>query len=174
MKKISRSVSWFVLVFLASMLLLTLMLSGCSMKEYCADRYPPQITTKTKTDTVFAPRLIHVPFPGDTIYVTDTVLVTEGIAHMPLKTINTELCRAEAWIQYNTHEMELIQKDTVLEKIVDNAIMEATTTITETEVKEDEKDLSWWQTLFIWVGKAALAAVALLIVVAGIRKNLPI
>jgi len=160
--------------YLITLILFVLLFSGCDMKKYCHDRFPPVIQTETEIKEVIIYRdtTIYIPIPGDTLIIRDTIVVTEGIAYMPLKRLSTEICLAESWIENNIHNMELIQKDTVLERLIEDAIKESVTTVTETiPVEIPVHFKTWWDELWIRLGKVFLGALAVLLIIAGFRRQ---
>jgi hypothetical protein len=106
---------------------------------------------------------IHLPgekitSPGDTVYI-------DRITKLPnsrRSTLNTSI--ASSWAQVVDGKLlhELQQKDTVLERIIANAIREHSThTVKEVVREKVVYKVRWWQVPLMWIGAVALLLLAI-------------
>jgi hypothetical protein len=143
--------------------MLLLIASGwqsCATQKRCNKKYPPQVITSdsviTNTITIYRDTTIYVYLPGDTVRDTIEVVVKEGIANSRPSIHETDLSWSKAQVVDGRLIHELIQKDSVLARVIDNAIRESAiiTDRTRIETKIIEKNfVSSWQWFQIWLGR---------------------
>lgn len=102
--------------------------AGCS--RYCARHFQPSVIIKdsliTSTITEYKDTTIYLHLPGKVVK--DSVPVIIQIPGQPVKITpnrlskELEYCQAEAWIKENKMFLSLIQKDTLIEWNLKNAI----------------------------------------------------
>lgn len=109
-----------------AMIWAVIVLSGCNMKRWCCDRFPPTVkvdTTVVYRDSViieYKDTVVEVHLPGKTVYDTIHIPCPDPDPEIDLSQFTimqeTELCKARAWLdRYPVRmAMELHQKDTTL------------------------------------------------------------
>ncbi len=130
------------------------LLTGCNMSRWCADRYPPQVITEIHE--IVRDSVITIEIKPDTVITTDTVTVEveTGLVQMPIKTLETELCRATSVVINSQHFFDLYQKPFR----IDTVIQYRETFVTDTVIVP-ERYTTWWDRLWIGLGKVLLAVV---------------
>lgn len=117
---------------LAILLLLIGILSGsCVTQKKCLQRFPPQRDTlkivSTRDSIIYKGTTIFIKLPGATVI--DSIIIPcpdPGPAYIPKKVCaETSLASACAWWSYPVIKLELIQKDTTIERRLDNALKES-------------------------------------------------
>jgi hypothetical protein len=104
--------------------------ASCS-KRWCNTHYPQiaeTITNETVRDSiVYKDTTFYITLPGEKVI--DSVSIPcppPSPSYVPKRvTAETPLARASAWWQYPVIKLELIQKDTTIEKRLSGAIREA-------------------------------------------------
>ncbi len=132
------------------------LLTGCNMSRWCADRYPPQVVTEIHE--IVRDSVITIEIKPDTVISIDTVTVEveTGLVQMPMKTLETELCRATSVIINSQHYFDLHQKPFK----VDTVIQYKEKVITDTVIVP-EHYTTWWDRLWIRAGKLLTGIVLL-------------
>ena len=148
----------YIVIFLA------LLLGGCATQRRCNRKFPPQTHTDTVTLTqvVFRDTIVYVTVKPDTVFLSDTVLIHEGVAHFDPQRLDTEFAWSVVWINNSRINHTLYQKESIIEQTIQNAIKESSTTTEVTVVKTVEVNvLTWWQSLWIGLGKLLFAAIVI-------------
>ena len=139
------------------LILTVVMFSSCLTQKRCAERFPPQIVTKTETITeiVYRDTTIYVPIPGETVY--DSIPVPIPCPDLPefdlskyVMSKETQFAKAEAWLTFSLEaglQMHLLleQKEQEIEHTIENAIRENSThTTTTVDVIHEVPYVTWW------------------------------
>lgn len=129
------------------LIIICLFLAGCSLQEWCYDKYPPKVEKKTDTVYKYKDTIIHYGIP-DTIKRVDTVIIEKGLSQSEKLQAETDYCFSYSQVidgrLYHDLEQREVKIDSVLTKLV---------TITETEICEIEiNKLYWWQTALMYFG----------------------
>jgi len=105
-------------------------LSSCVTQRACNNKFPHTHDTlriiTVKDSIIFKDTIIFINLPGENII--DSILIPcpEVPGYAPKKVYaETSLAKASAWWSFPNIKLELIQKDTTIEKRLDNAIKEA-------------------------------------------------
>ena len=112
-------------------ILIAIAFSSCVTQKRCNTKFPPQRDTirieTTRDSIVFKDTTIYVEIPGEIDI--DTLVIPcppPPASYIPKKAhAETSLAEAWAWWSYPIIKLELIQKDTTIEKRLDNAVKEA-------------------------------------------------
>lgn len=145
-------------------IVLAILLSGCVTQRRCHNKFPPQTHTDTVTITeiVYRDTIVYVTIKPDTVFFTDTVLVNKGLVNFNPQRLDTEFAWSVVWINNSRINHTLYQKESVIEKTIQDAIKESSTTTEVTVVKTVEVNvLTWWQTLWINMGRVLFVALAI-------------
>jgi hypothetical protein len=145
---------------LIGLVFFALLLSGCVTQKRCDQKFPPQLITSdsviTNTITIYRDTTIYVYLPGDTVYDTVHVTIENGIANSRPSIHETDLAWSKAQVVDGRLIHELIQKDSVLARVIENAIRESATTTDRNRIKTEiiEKNyVTGWQWFQIWMGR---------------------
>ena len=106
------------------------LLSSCS-KQWCYTKWPISVDSIYKEiirdSIVIKDTIVYIHLPGETVI--DSVKIPcpdPGPAYVPKKVRSeTSLAWAEAWFQFPNIKLLLVQKDTLIEKRLENAIRES-------------------------------------------------
>ena len=107
--------------------------TGCVTQRRCERRFPPQTSTEiitvTRDSIVFKPLIIRDTIPGD------TVTVEVELPAVPCEELSTMVSReataevqyavARAWVAGGRVNLELRQKQQVIERLIEDAFKEA-------------------------------------------------
>ena len=132
-------------ILLISLLLLT----SCVTQRKCLKKFPPVISIDTvvQDTTIYRDTTFYAYLPGDTVY-RDTVIEVPVELYVRPVTAETELARARAWIQSQRLQLELIQKDSLLQFKIDSAVSANSRveyiTRTETTQLPPKRFYKWW------------------------------
>jgi len=154
-----------------------LLLSGCVTERACQRKFPPQIITVDSiiqtTETIYRDTTIFVQLPADTVRDTVEVAVLNGISNSRPSIHETDLAWSKAQVINGKLFHELIQKDSVLARVIENAIRESSTNTQETKIITKvvkENYITGWQWFQIWTGRIlAVLLIAALIVKFALR-----
>ena len=143
------------LILLVSIVLL----SSCVTQRKCMDKFPPppnDTITNTKIVETIRDTTIIVEIPADTVYKMEPIKIgPDGIVNHPKIRLDTKHAWAEAWVENNVLKMKLYQKESEIEATIQGAIREYvennTTTIVEYVYVPVE--FTWWETLYLTIGK---------------------
>ena len=117
-----------------------LLVSGCNPCKRLLRKCPPLIVTDTiiKDTTIYRDSLVLRKIKGDSIFIYDSIYVEAGEVSYVSVTASTELSSARAWVAFNRLNLELIQKDSILEFKIDSAFKsnKHIEYITKTEIHE--------------------------------------
>lgn len=140
----------------ALLLISIVLLSGCNMQRWCAQRYPPTVQTDTVLIKSVEMRdtIIYIHVPGDTITLTDTIYIDETLS-TPRSHLTAKFAESFAWVDHGRLRHELYQFDQVLSDTIWNAIQRYSTqeVITVDRVHEVEV-VPWWHkwVMFVMIG----------------------
>jgi hypothetical protein len=156
---------------LIGLVFVALLLSGCVTQKRCEQKFPPEISTVTetitKTVTVYRDTTIFVHMPGDTVRDTIEVVVDRGIANSKPSIHETKFAWSKAQVINGLLLHQLIQKDSVLKFMLDNAIRESTTAIenktTQTRILE-KNYVTGWQWFQIWLGRILVVLIVFVVI----------
>lgn len=107
-----------------------LLFGGCATQKRCWEKFPPEIKTDTiiHTEIVYQDTTIFVEIPGDTILTEVPVYIIDTIEGEPIvityeeAKAKTSYAEARAWIENSILQLELIQKDSLIEVQLDSVI----------------------------------------------------
>ena len=104
--------------------------TSCVTQRKCLSKFPPSrdtiIITNVRDSIVLRDTVIFVTIPGETVYDSVMIPCPEVPGYIPRKVYaETSLAKASAWWSYPVIKLELIQKDTTIERRLNNAIREA-------------------------------------------------
>lgn len=74
------------------------------------------------TNTVYRDTTITVTIPGDTVINTEIVYIKNGLVFSKKLILNTSLARSESWVENSVLKGVLMQRDSVVDVRIDNAI----------------------------------------------------
>lgn len=102
-------------------------LAGCSPQRRLArlhERFPPDTITKIEyRDTIiYRDTTLFRYLPGDTVVIIDSFAVEVDLPYMELTRAST-LAEAKAWVQGRAMGLELIQKDSMFQFLLDSALV---------------------------------------------------
>lgn len=109
-------------------LLLIQALSACVTQSKCDRKYPAQSTVTIKdsiirtTHTEYRDTTVYVYIKGETKYSTDTVWIKNGLAYSKKDHLCTSFAESWAWVENGRLYHNLIQKDTLIGKEVEDAV----------------------------------------------------
>lgn len=109
--------------------------TNCATQKRCQRKFPPQIETRDsivyRDSIVLKPVIIRDTIPGDTVTVEVEIQVPPGPCPDPEKITSreakaeTQYAVARAWLQFGKVNLELRQKEQVIERIIADAQKEA-------------------------------------------------
>lgn len=167
---------------LIGLVFFALLMSSCVTQKRCEQKFPQQIITIdsviTKTETIYRDTTIFIELPGDTIRDTITVEVINGISNSRPSIHETDLAWSMAQVVNGFLRHELIQKDSTLARVIENAIRESATTTDKTKLitKVEEKNyVTGWQWFQIWLGRLMMALAAIFVgyIIIQMKLKLP-
>jgi hypothetical protein len=138
-------------------LTLLILISSCKIREVIV--YVPEKETVIEYVDKIIP--VEVLVPGDSIFVTDTLQIENGISKMRPKRLDTEFCYSIVEIANGVVLFNLYQKETIIKDSI--VYVETITTVTEKIPVEVPTALGWWDTLFLKLGKWAFGVLSLLL-----------
>jgi hypothetical protein len=164
---------------LIGLLFVIILLSSCVTQQKCQDKFPPELITVDSiirtTETIYRDTTIFIYLPGDTIRDTVIVEVINGIANSRPSIHETDLAWSMAQVVNGFLRHELIQKDSTLARVIENAIRESATTTDKTKLitKVEEKNyVTGWQWFQIWLGRLLMALAAMFVGYVIIRSRI--
>jgi hypothetical protein len=143
-------------------------LSGCNVKRWCYNRYPPveTIVTETKYDTIWRDTTIFVHIPADTVYAEKVVFKTPEGYQTDLSVLHTTYAKSTAQVLKGVLLHELFQKETEIEKTIKDAIKEHSTHTVDTIEKVYEVPyVTPWHNFtvrFFWIAMIFISVYLLL------------
>lgn len=144
------------LILLVSIVLL----SSCVTQRRCMEKFPPppnDTIINTKIVETIRDTTITITIPGETTVDTTEVIVERetGIVNMPMRRLDTKHAYATIEIRNGQVYFLLHQKESEIETTIQDAIREYvennTTTIIEYVYVPVE--FTWWETLYLNIGK---------------------
>jgi hypothetical protein len=110
--------------------LILLILSSCVTQKRCYLKFPPTVDTIKitiiKDSIIYRDTTIFIKLPGELRIDSVEIPCPDVPGYIPEKVFaETSLAKASAWWQFPNIRLELIQKDTTIERRLDNAIKEA-------------------------------------------------
>lgn len=112
------------------LILLILIISGCVSQKKCLQKFPPQETIIIKDSivikdtTIYSDIIMYDTILGDTVMVYKKIQSKGKILNIEPLCIDKSLARSCAWVNDNKLFLELIQKDTVIKRILKKAKIE--------------------------------------------------
>ena len=111
-------------------LVLFVFMSSCVTQRRCMNRFPPQrdtvIVETVKDSVVYKDTTVFINIPGATRIDSVPIPCPEIASYTPKRVnVETSLARASAWWDPPNIKLELIQKDTTIERRLNNALKEA-------------------------------------------------
>ena len=107
-------------------ILLMVLASSCATQQRCFRKFPPEVSIDTifkeiiKDTIIYKDTTIYISLPGETVI--DSIFISQGIVTTPVKVLETDLARAEAYYRTPKVYLKLIQKDTTLRIRLDSAL----------------------------------------------------
>ena len=149
-----------------------LFLGSCITEKKCWKRYPPKVVVKDSIVYKTKEIIIHdtLVIYGDTVISTDTVYLDKLTGLITSNKISSETEYAKAWAQVINSKLflELIQKDTAIERLIKQSIQYKEVYSTKTvEIKVWE--VHWYDKVARVVTGIFILAVLVLIVIRIIK-----
>ncbi len=135
---------------------LLLLISSCAVKERIV--YVP--TKETVIEYVDKEIPVEILIQADTVRDTTTIVVTNGIISMAIRRLDTKLCYATIEIRSSEVDFQLYQKEEIIRDSI--VVKEKITTIKEYVPVEVPIPLSWWERLYMSLGKWAFGVLSVL------------
>lgn len=113
-----------------SLIVFLALLSSCVTQRRCSIKFPIVVNSSVKETVrdsiVYRDTVIYVGIPGELRTDSIPIPCSDVLGYIPQKVYaETSLARASAWWSYPNIKLELIQKDTTIERRLDNALKEA-------------------------------------------------
>jgi len=113
-----------------ALVVLFLTLSSCVTYKRCLGKFPPTLDTERKTavkdSIVFRDTTIFIKIPGERVIDSFPIPCPDVPGYIPKRVYaETSLAKASAWWEYPNIKLELIQKDSTIERRLDNALKDA-------------------------------------------------
>ena len=125
------------------LVLLAIILSICVLSTFCS-------SCKTKYITTEVPVVVHERdsiYKINTLQIHDTLMMRDSVYHY----VKGDTTIIERW-----HQLQAVNHISRIDTVTQIQYKEVPVTITKTETVEVEKKLSWFQKLFITLGKIVL------------------
>jgi hypothetical protein len=111
-------------------LLIAVIGASCATQKRCNLKFPPTVDTIkitiVKDSIIYRDTTIFIKLPGELRIDSVEIPCPDVPGYIPEKVFaETSLAKASAWWQFPNIRLELIQKDTTIERRLDNAIKEA-------------------------------------------------
>lgn len=111
-------------------ILAIILLSGCATQKRCFEKFPPEIKTDTiiHTEIIYQDTTVFVEIKGDSVLVEVPVYIVDTVEGKPIvitykdAEAETDFAAARAWIENSILQLELIQKDSLIEIQLDSVI----------------------------------------------------
>lgn len=136
------------------LLILVIFLGSCVTPKRCANKFPP-ITTIEEV-IVVKDSIIYVQLPPDTVNITDTIQVIDGISNLPPKRLDTKFCYSIAEVRDNVLYFNLYQKSDSVTTVIKYYETIKTVTVDRPLEIIVPKELTWWQNLYLTTGKIGM------------------
>ena len=159
------------------LLIFIVVLGSCATQKRCQKRFPPQIVTKDsivfKTVEIEVPVYIHIP--GDTVTKVDTVYIDKTTGLITSNKLFSETEYAHAWAQVINSKlfMELIQKDTAIERLIRESIQVKEVYKTKTKIIK-EPYVKWYHTASMWIAIPVVLLILAYLIYKAVRLYLKI
>ncbi len=137
-------------------LIIIFLFNSCASRKF--NNHEVQQTINTIT--LYKDTTIFIPLPGDTVY-----LEAPAIPGSKSK-LETNLATSEAWIEGDVLKHRLVQKDTVIDRTIRNAVK---TTVLEKEKIVTQRQKSWPERLQVSNVKLVLWVVVILLVIIVVK-----
>jgi hypothetical protein len=150
--------------------------ASCVTRKACERKFPPEVMIIRKdsiirtTETIYRDTTIYTHIPGDSVSDTKPVLQKDGIISSDTSNLATAFAKSRAYVDNGKLIHELIQKDTLIQKKIDNAIrltwvraerfFETSKTIT-IEVNR----LTGWQHFQLWTLRILIGIIILFLLI---------
>lgn len=111
-------------------LLIVIAASACVTQRKCNSKFPPTTNTITKETVrdsiVYRDTVIYIDIPGELRTDSIPIPCPDVPGYIPKRVYaETALAKASAWWSFPNIKLELIQKDTTIERRLDNALKDA-------------------------------------------------
>ena len=152
--------------------------SSCVTRKNCEKRFPQAVHDSliihTNTQTIYKDTTVFVRIPGDTVEKVIELHSTD-LTDSEISILNTERARSFAWIKAGKLHHRLIQKDSVLEQKIKNAIRTTSHTANQEKIiykTQKVNELTGLQWVQIYLGRLfALALMGWLIITICLPKR---
>ena len=137
--------------------IVALLLTGCVTERACQRKFPPQVKDSVRIEVVERVRdtTIYIQIPADTVYRVDTVVVRNGLPESQPSYLSTDYATSFAQVRAGRLLHELKQKDSVIERVIDDAVKESSRVEYRDRVVTVEINrLTGWQWFQIWLGRS--------------------
>lgn len=163
------------LIRIVLLLLLASILTSCVTRRQCENKFPcnDSVSNFYITETKFRDTLIFINVPADTVYLTQVITVKEGhngLLQSEVSYLDAEYAWSKAWVKDGNLKHTLVQKDTAISKLIENVSTTALTIKERVVYKSKEKNLSWWQSTQIQLGRLLIITLIVLIIYRAVRK----
>ena len=154
------------------MVALLLMLMGCGAQKQIpiAETHKDSVVVIIRDSVVLRDSLIYVQVPVE--------VIREVVADTDTSHIETSLAESDAWIAAGklnhtlSHKKTTIQKEVTIPEHHSSEVIEKVVEKEKIVEVEVEKELSSWQNFLLVLGKIALAAVAVLVIIVSLKRFL--
>jgi len=115
---------------IAGLILVMLVVTSCATQRRCSKKFPPRSDTikivRVRDSIIYRDTTVFIRLPGEKVTDSVTIPCPEIVNYIAdTAKAETSLAKARAWWQYPKVRLELIQKDTTIERRLANAIKEA-------------------------------------------------
>lgn len=171
---------------LFNIIILAIIFQSCASQRWCDRHYPDQPSVAIKDTVIYREKLVYrdttirIEIPGKVVH--DSIIIESPKSSKPVQqmsrkklTRETDFAKASAWVNAGMLHLELEQKDTVIQRVIKEALKESTywkdKYHSETIKLAADKKFQWGTFLFgIFTGMFIL--IALLVCLAYAKKYL--
>lgn len=163
------------IAILLSLLFISVAVSSCGVKRYIPieNSQKDSVIIHVKDSVIYRDSIIFVQVPKES---TSAILASSDSSHL-----ETGIAESDAWVEDGQLHHTLRNKHEQLQPISVNIPYKVHSTeekrlklATKTIIQEVEKELSWWQVLWIRTGQLAWCVVLGYLILTIIRKSLKI
>jgi hypothetical protein len=169
---------------LLNLFVLAIIFQSCASQRWCEKHYPEQPSVVIKDTVIYREKLVYrdttirIEIPGKVVH--DSIIIEVPQPSKPVQQISskkltreTDFAAASAWVKGGILYLDLVQKDTVIQRVIKEALKESTywkdKYHSETTKLAGEKKYQWG-TLLTGVFAGMFVMIVLLIALAYIRK----